>query len=150
MIFISHRGNLNSKNEERENSPYYILEALGRGFDVEIDVWFVDEKFYLGHDKPQYEVNVEFLINDKLWCHAKNVEALLRMQNYDIHYFWHEKDRVVLTSKKYVWAYPAMNYPTFSIAVLPEMYNSDITNCSGVCSDFILDYKENYDKINNI
>ena len=90
MIFISHRGNLNSRNEERENSPYYILEALGRGFDVEIDVWFEDEKFYLGHDKPQYEVNVDFLINDKLWCHAKNVEALLRMQNYDIHYFWHE------------------------------------------------------------
>ena len=38
MIFISHRGNISSKNTNRENSPEYIDEAIGQGFDVEIDV----------------------------------------------------------------------------------------------------------------
>ena len=88
-------------------------------------------------------------MNERLWCHAKNIEALLRMQNYDIHYFWHEKDKITLTSKNHIWAYPNVDYPTFSIAVLPEIYNSEITNCSGICSDYVEKYKENYDKIDN-
>ncbi len=43
MILISHRGNINGKNEIRENSIFYIMEALSMGFDVEIDVWNVDK-----------------------------------------------------------------------------------------------------------
>ena len=37
MKFISHRGNLNGPIEEYENHPEYILEALKKGFNVEID-----------------------------------------------------------------------------------------------------------------
>ena len=150
MIFISHRGNINGKNEVRENSPYYIMEALAMGFDVEIDVWYLNDKFFLGHDEPKYPIEVKFLMNEKFWCHAKNVEALLRMQNYDIHYFWHENDKITLTSKNHIWAYPTIDYPTFSIAVLPEIYNSEITNCNGICSDYVANYKENHDKVDNI
>ena len=39
MILISHRGNIDGPNEVRENSPYYIMEALEAGYDVEIDLW---------------------------------------------------------------------------------------------------------------
>ena len=35
MILISHRGNLSGKNEELENSPEYIMNALNYGFNVE-------------------------------------------------------------------------------------------------------------------
>lgn len=150
MIFISHRGNINSRIEERENSPSYILEALSIGFDVEVDVWFVDGKFFLGHDEPKYEVDAEFLENEKIWCHAKNVEAILHMMNFNIHYFWHETDKVTLTSKNHIWAYPAPKYPTFSIGVMPEIFESDLTNCTGICSDYILKYKQIYDKADNI
>ena len=81
MILISHRGNINGKNSDRENSIEYIEEALDMGYNVEIDVWVIDNKFYLGHDNPLYEVDFLFLINNKLWCHAKNLEALLKMKN---------------------------------------------------------------------
>ena len=29
-----------------------------------------------------------------------------------------------------------------SIAVLPEINNDDVSQCSGICSDYIKDYKE--------
>ena len=151
MIFISHRGNISSKIEERENSPEYILEALSLGLDVEVDVWCKDDELFLGHDEPKYKVDIEFLQNEKLWCHAKNSEALLRMLNHNIHCFWHESDKMTLTSKKYIWAYPSKKYPTTSIAVLPENNeDSDVSNCLGICSDYILKYKGQYGEIDNI
>ena len=82
MYLISHRGNIEGKTKW-ENHPNYIQEAIEEGFDVEIDVWFVDNKLYLGHDLPQYEIDHDFLINDKLWCHAKNIESLQIMNKYD-------------------------------------------------------------------
>ena len=47
MILISHRGNINGKNTEKENHPSYIDEAIKGEYDVEIDVWYVDEKLWL-------------------------------------------------------------------------------------------------------
>ena len=48
MILISHRGNLFGKKTKQENHPEYILDALSNGYNVEIDVWFKNKKFYLG------------------------------------------------------------------------------------------------------
>jgi hypothetical protein len=55
--FISHRGNLHGPDPKLENKPPHIIEALNIGFDVEVDVFFRNKKFYLGHDHPQYEVS---------------------------------------------------------------------------------------------
>jgi hypothetical protein len=141
MILISHRGNVDGKIPERENNPDYINEALRLGYDVEIDVWFVDNRFWLGHDKPQYKTNYKFLMNEKFWCHAKNLDALMEMKKYTIHYFWHETDTVTLTSKNYVWAYPGKQPIKGSIACMPELENDSILNCRGICSDHIKLYK---------
>lgn len=141
MILISHRGNINGRIEDHENRPEYIENTLALGFDVEIDVWFKDGEFYLGHDEPQYEVDYKFLINERLWCHAKNVDAILEMKKYVIHYFWHEEDTLTLTSKNYIWAYPGKQPIKRSIAVMPELFNDDVSQCIGVCSDYILKYK---------
>ena len=54
-----------------ENNPEYINKAIEKGYDVEIDVRFENKKFFLGHDFNQFEINKEFLLNKKLWCHAK-------------------------------------------------------------------------------
>ena len=43
-----------------ENKHEYILDTLHKGYDVEIDVWLIDGNFYLGHDKPQYQVQEVF------------------------------------------------------------------------------------------
>ena len=90
MIFISHRGNLSGPDPMLENSINYINEALKK-FDVEIDLWFKKDKFYLGHDEPQYEVNINFLKNKKLWIHAKNLDCFYELSKYDLNFFWHEK-----------------------------------------------------------
>ncbi len=60
MILISHRGNITGANPSRENSPDYIQEALEADYNVEIDVWYKDKKWNLGHDEPQYEVESNF------------------------------------------------------------------------------------------
>jgi len=52
--YISHRGNIDGRIPNSENSPEYISLALSKGYEVEIDVWFVDGSFYLGHDEPYY------------------------------------------------------------------------------------------------
>jgi hypothetical protein len=137
MYLISHRGNIDGSNPELENSPNYIKKALDLGYDVEVDVWFKHGVFYLGHDEPQYEVNYDFLTNTKLWCHAKNIDSLLEMRKYPIHYFWHENDTLTLTSNNYIWSYPSINPIKNSIVVLPEIHNPNIKECIGICSDYI-------------
>ena len=42
MIFISHRGNLKGRVPDMENHPNHIRNALTKGFEVEIDVWYKD------------------------------------------------------------------------------------------------------------
>ena len=136
MILISHRGNFDGYHPEFENNPIQIDRALKNGFDVEIDVWYKDNEWYLGHDEPQYKVNLEYLKNDKFWCHAKNINALYKMlQNNKIHCFWHQEDDVTITSKGYLWTYPNKQLTPKSIAVLPEIVIED--EIAGICSDFI-------------
>tara|TARA_B100001250_G_C19778610_1_gene780791 strand:- start:543 stop:974 length:432 start_codon:yes stop_codon:yes gene_type:complete len=141
MILISHRGNLNGPIPERENSPEYINHAIKKGYNVEIDVWFKNKSFYLGHDKPMYKVKTNYLINKKLWCHAKNLEALEVLKKAKAHFFWHQKDDIVLTSKGYFWTYPGKKLFKNSICVLPENSNKKKFECFGICSDYIENYK---------
>jgi len=143
MILISHRGNINGPNSDKENSPCYIMEAINRGYEVEIDVWLVDGIIYLGHDEPKFEVNDKWLKDkmDKLWVHCKNIELLNWIKNTTLHYFWHETDTLTLTSKNYIWAYPGKQPIIGSIAVMPELYNDNVNKCLGICSDYIKKYK---------
>lgn len=145
MILISHRGNINGKLIERENHPDYIDEAIDSGFEVEIDVWYIDGNWYLGHDEPQYDVNYQWLKDRKqvLWIHCKNIAALEILDDtMELHYFWHENDVVTLTSQSTIWAYPGKQPIKNSIAVMPEMFGDDITKCLGICSDYIEKYKK--------
>ena len=149
MILISHRGNINRIIPERENDPKYIIEAISNGVEVEIDVWFVNGKFKLGHDGPKYDFPHELLEHqsNKLWLHCKNLEAVSQFNILDpngsyLNYFWHQKDDVTLTSKGYIWAYPGKQPIEGSIAVMPELNNDDLTKCAGICSNYILKHKK--------
>ena len=64
------------------------------------------------------------------------------MKNYDINCFWHENDEFTLTSKNYIWSYPRKESCENTIVVMPEIFNTNIDNCLGICSDFIANYKE--------
>ena len=59
----------------------------------------------------------------------------------DLHYFWHDEDDVTITSKGIIWAHPKIKPLEKSIAVLPENHNWPVSDCLGVCSDYIKQYK---------
>lgn len=145
IIYISHRGNIDGRNPNLENEPSYIDLAIQKGFDTEIDIWVIDGIIYLGHDEPQYEINEQFLIDrkNKLWIHCKNYEAVIyfRSKENDYNYFWHQSDDLTLTSKKYIWVYPGKQPIKKSIAVMPELNNDDLSECIGICSDYVNKYK---------
>ncbi len=144
MILIAHRGNTNGHMESWENEPTYIDIAIKNGFDVEVDVWYVDGQLYLGHDKPQYGVDFRWFRDRvlRLWVHCKNIEAVIffKTNQYEFNYFWHETDTITLTSLNYIWAYPGKQPIEKSISVMPEINNDDTKQCIGVCSDFIEKY----------
>lgn len=154
MKLISHRGNINGKSK-KENSMEYILCTLEKGYDVEVDIWYVNGCWFLGHDNPQYKTNLDFIYTKGLWIHAKNIDAFdqlcdLYKSNY-INFFWHDKDLYTLTSNGYIWAYPTQwQFLTKnSIAVLPESVNADIKSIKhvyGICSDFIDNVKSEINK----
>ena len=106
MILIAHRGNLLGPKPSLENHPSYIMKAILSGYDVEIDVWWVKDNFYLGHDSPDYKIDKNFLSNRHLWCHAKNFAALGKLEDIGSHYFWHEEDDYTITSNGFIWTYP--------------------------------------------
>lgn len=138
MFFIAHRGNIDGPNPESENRPEYIQRALSQGYYVEVDVWYIGDKLFLGHDYPQYDTDWNFLSQSRLICHAKNEEALNQLIQRDIHCFGHDRDNVVLTSRNWLWTYPGKQLTCNSIAVMPEMTkNWNLAGCKGVCSDYI-------------
>jgi hypothetical protein len=142
---ISHRGNVNGRMESWENEPTYIDLAISKGYDVEVDVWYKDNILWLGHDKPDYGIDFSFISDriSKLWVHCKNIEAILYFKecSYDVNYFWHENDTITLTSLNYIWAFPNKQPIKNSIAVMPELFNDDVSSAMGVCSDFVEKYK---------
>jgi hypothetical protein len=145
MILISHRGNLSGANTITENSPNQIDYVLSLGFDAEVDVWLENNKFYLGHDLPQYQITLDWIKERKsnLWCHCKNMDALNALIKVDsINCFWHETDTVTITTMKNIWAYPGKQPIKNSVAVMPEIFKEDFKECLGICSDYIQKYKD--------
>lgn len=145
MIYICHRGNINGKILEEENNPNKIDFCLKSGYDVEIDVWYLNGELFLGHDEAQYKINEQFIKNTNLWCHAKNLAALCYMLKNKISCFWHQNDSYTITSNGYIWCYPNMPLIDNCIAVMPELANYDLKNlktCYAICTDEVLRYKK--------
>ena len=140
MIFISHRGNILGPIPKKENHPDYILNALKKYY-VEVDVWLLNNKLYLGHDEPLYDIYDDILYNDKVLFHAKNYDAVVKLSHLNLHYYWHQEDDYTLTSQGLIWVYPGKKYCENSIVVMPELFTSDLKlNCKGICSDYIEKY----------
>jgi hypothetical protein len=145
MIYIAHRGLYQGPSTDRENHPDQIMDAIKKGYQVEVDIWFVNRKLMLGHDAPLYEIQDDFINSRKFWIHCKNVEALHYFTTHiseKYNYFWHENDQYTLTSKNYIWTYPGKELTDMSIMVMPEYIDHTLENtknviCYGICSDYI-------------
>jgi hypothetical protein len=142
MKYIAHRGNIFGSNKTLENSIPYIEKAISLGFDVEIDVWSISNKLYLGHDKPEYPVEYKTIEewSDIVWVHCKNLEALNKFSKIkDIESFWHQDDDFTLTTGNYIWTYPGKEITDNSILVHLTLPSKELQQSSlfGICSDYV-------------
>ena len=140
MILIAHRGNTNGPKPDRENNPEYVLEALNKGYDVEIDLWWRDEEWCLGHDEPQYKASWNFINRDGLWIHCKDYATLQLLLPTELNFFYHTYEDYVLTGHNFIWAYPGNLGTENTICVMPEKYDTPVEGFAGVCSDYVENY----------
>lgn len=138
MKIISHRGYLDGPDESRENNPDAIIECIQRGFDCEIDIRYVNGQLYLGHDSPHTSISEAFLteFSKSLWIHSKTLESIPYLMSKPYQWFWHESDKLTLTSHGNLWCFPG-NYIINSYTVmigksLPPLDK----NLSGICTDY--------------
>ena len=82
MRWILHRGNNNGPNTI-ENNPIKLLSLIENCYEIEIDLWYRDNRFYLGHDFPEYEIEEEFLEHNGLWIHCKDANTLEYMNTVE-------------------------------------------------------------------
>tara|TARA_R110000824_G_scaffold352568_2_gene539625 strand:+ start:348 stop:806 length:459 start_codon:yes stop_codon:yes gene_type:complete len=140
---ISHRGNVNGQNIERENTLSYIDEANFLGYDVEIDVWMSNGYLYLGHDCAKTRIDYSCLVDrqDFLWIHCKNFQALSFLSSFcDLKTFFHENERYTYISNGVIWAHDISDIDNNCIIpLLEEKQILDWTkqNVYGICSDYV-------------
>lgn len=145
MKIISHRGNLIGPNSDTENTPNQIDLCISKGYDVEIDLWYIKNNYYLGHDSAVYKIPFKFLIDRKeyLWIHCKNQDALFSLNNTNFNYFWHQNDDVTLTSQEFIWAYPWKHTAFYRNLIVLDFSNHvpfdlyEKHDVYGVCVDYI-------------
>ena len=145
MKLISHRGNIVAPNPTRENSPSYIDTAISAGYEVEVDITYVNNKFYLGHDTPDYEITEKWMVLRKgnIWFHCKDVESASILGGLDDSYkfFCHTSDSFVLTSTNHIWVHD-LTLKLSNRCIIPLLDNVDIKNYDGntvyaVCTDYV-------------
>lgn len=81
MIYISYRGVFDGNNFQDANTPNQITKAMNFGFNVMIDVWKVNDKFYLGNEQPTTEVTAKYLQNKRFWLNARNNAMITFLQS---------------------------------------------------------------------
>jgi hypothetical protein len=145
MKLISHRGNIVGPNPTRENTPSYIDTTISAGYEVEVDINYVNGKFYLGHDTPDYEITEKWMVmrKDNIWFHCKNIAAASILGGFADSYkfFCHTSDSFVLTSTNHIWVHD-LTMVLGDRCVIPLLSDNDIKNYIGdvvyaVCTDYI-------------
>ena len=153
-MIIAHRCNLNGPSEN-ENTVGAMLECIGAGFLVEIDIHLIDSKLFIGHDLVQEfhkEIDIELLLQyaNKLFIHCKNIEALLYLRGYnELCVFGHSLDEFVLTSHLDVFCGVGIARKG-CICVMPELHTrkfskEELEVCQHILTDFPYRYKNEID-----
>lgn len=137
---ISHRGYLNGPDSTIENHPDQINKLLSI-MNVEIDVRYIEGKWWLGHDGPQYQVERDFLDRQGLWLHCKDIQTLRQVKDegFKAEYFFHQNDDCSLTSSGLIWTFPGKPVKHSSVAVAlseQELNAVPCHNVAGVCTDY--------------
>lgn len=144
MKIISHRGNLTGPDPSTENTLRQFEIAISKGFEVEIDVWkIVEGTVWIGHDHGDSVMPKSFLEDNssKIWVHAKSLQAVESLRfMHGINWFWHENDRMTITSKGYMWCYPG-TYIDGGVSVVTQKDFQTDHDILGICTDFPENFK---------
>ena len=142
---ICHRGNLYGPVKELENNFGVLIQRSIQGFHTEVDVWYHENNLWLGHDKPEYKITLDWLASSKRrLIHAKDgiTFAYLLQESgklaLDLHVFYHTEEDYVLTNKGLVICYPGQPLLQGSLCMMPERANyseADFQTCFSICSD---------------
>jgi len=156
MKIIAHRGNLYGPNQETENTIEHAEKCFALGFDVELDVWYMENgQWFFGHDEPRTKIEWRWLHQNmgNLWLHVKNPRTaqMLCGRLYNFNAFAHEKDPFCLTSHGDLWFYPGteikygpIDYYSI-VACLPEIAPDwDLNHATHICTDYPVRYAEQY------
>jgi hypothetical protein len=142
MIIISHRGNIEGSEPEKENTVEQINFCFKQNIPVEVDVWYA-KRLFLGHDEPSIPINLEFLLDNSrsLFIHCKNIEALEYLVDFkSLNVFFHQNDDCVLTSHGNIWTFPAKPTTAKSIIVCKNEIET-LFECKksiyGICTDYV-------------
>jgi hypothetical protein len=150
MLYISHRGNLDGMEPEKENSPEYVQAVLDKNYHVLVDTWLVgSSSLALGTRYPQYPVSLEFMKAKGIIARAATVETLEFLMSNNIHCFLASHDEYTLTNGGLIWTRHGKKITGVQRCVIdmPEWYIPSFeklaqTNAAGVCSDCIEEIKE--------
>lgn len=161
MKLISHRGNLSGREIDKENEPSFIENAISKGYDVEVDFRVFQDKLYLGHDTPDYLVDLEWISEKKdfLWIHCKDLKSAQKLFTLSknvtgLKYFCHNEDDFTLVSSGHIWIHygPLDKFndyldqscivPLLDEELIEKHYNS---NVYGICSDFVEIIRKDYE-----
>lgn len=142
---ICHRGNVNGPQKQLENNFGILIQRSIRGMDVEIDVWYHEDSLWLGHDKPEHKITLEWLASSKRrLIHCKDGKTLeyLTLESgkkaLDLHLFYHTHEHYAITTKGHIICCPGQPLLKGSLCMMPEMANyteEEKFNCFSICSD---------------
>jgi len=148
MIVVSHRGNLAGPSK-KENTfeawkEFCAVDTQGVSTYCELDLWYHNGTYWLGHDKPVEGIGASLLWDTAIVWHCKNFAACKHLSKWydDGHYFFHENDPHTMTSQGWIWAYPGQYVNESTVIVCKDLESTIKTikegKAMGICTDYVL------------
>lgn len=137
-IVISHLGNIDGRQPEKENTLPYIQQALKEGWHVCVDVAFRNGGFLFPSASGNYVAPPALLSKQRVWCRAHDPETMDALCNINAHCFLVSQNFISLTSSLFLWTLPGHALADRAIAVYPELAEPDwLANFepAGLCSN---------------
>jgi hypothetical protein len=139
MLLISNKGNITGPNVLLENTPEYIDFAIQQGYNVKIDFWYHNNKFFLGTNRPKTQIDWDWLTNIKrleyLWINCMDTQtfSFLLENGPSLNFFYNKSDNITITSKGIPWSNITNQYTSNTITC----NDTNIDKVVGVCSDWV-------------
>lgn len=146
MLVYAHRGNLTGSISENENTIGQIKRALAKNVNVEVDVFYINDILYLGHDKPQEKIEKEFLKNNRILTHAKDIQTMFYLSQFrEINSFIQKDENIsvsthgnVIVHQHYSFNLDWANSKTIMVDLNLNKYKTP--NVGGIITDFAFPY----------